>query len=169
MSKTLKKDHVEVEGVDIMIVRDVFRPYGVNYLPGIGDRISTAALCAKSFHELQLDCAIPTEKEAMVLFCLDANRRLRHIHVISIGILNTAPVHPREVFRVAIATAAESIIMIHNHPTGSLTFSNDDIKVAERITECGELLGIPLLDFLVINQHGDHRSLDNEQSSSRSI
>ena len=58
--------------------------------------------------------------------------------------------HPREVFRSAVKRGAASIIVIHNHPSGNPTPSQNDINVTKRLVEVGELIGIPVLDHLII-------------------
>lgn len=69
---------------------------------------------------------------------------------ISVGSLNSAIVHPRECFRIAIARASASIIAIHNHPSGDCTPSPEDIALSKRLKESGTLLGLDVLDSLVI-------------------
>ena len=66
------------------------------------------------------------------------------------GILDSCPVHPREVFRPAIAASAFAIIIAHNHPGGDPTPSQEDIEITRRLVEAGQLLGIPVYDSLVI-------------------
>ncbi|QEF98138.1 hypothetical protein Mal15_21860 [Stieleria maiorica] len=66
------------------------------------------------------------------------------------GTLDASLVHPREVFRAAIAASAAAIILIHNHPSGDTTPSREDKAVTDKLTECGKMLGITVLDHLVI-------------------
>lgn len=68
----------------------------------------------------------------------------------SIGNLNSSIVHPREVFRNAIKKGAAAIIVIHNHPSGNPTPSQNDLDITRRLEEAGQLLGIPVLDHLII-------------------
>lgn len=72
---------------------------------------------------------------------------------ISVGSLNAAIVHPREVFRAAIKRAAASFIAIHNHPSGDPTPSREDIELTKRLVEVGSITGIELLDSLVVCSH----------------
>lgn len=72
---------------------------------------------------------------------------------IFIGTLNASIVHPREIFSEAIKCASNAIIVLHNHPSGDTTPSNEDIKTTERLRECGQLLGIDLLDHVIIGDH----------------
>lgn len=69
---------------------------------------------------------------------------------ISIGTLNSSLVHPREVFREAIRRSSNKIILLHNHPSGNAEPSKEDKNVTKRLKECGELIGIEVIDHLII-------------------
>ncbi len=66
------------------------------------------------------------------------------------GSLNASIVHPREVFRSAIVESAASLILVHNHPSGDPTPSDDDIRITMRLAEVGDLVGIPVTDHVVL-------------------
>ena len=89
-------------------------------------------------------------KEHFIAIYLDSKNRIIKEETISIGILNQTIIHPREVFRGAIQASANSIIVIHNHPSGEPTPSSDDIKVTEVLAKAGEIIGITLLDHIII-------------------
>ena len=74
--------------------------------------------------------------------------------VVSVGTLNASLVHPREVFKTAIKESANSLILVHNHPSGDVSPSVEDLEITERLKEVGEGLGIKLLDHLVISKEG---------------
>ncbi|AXY38631.1 DNA repair protein RadC [Bacillus velezensis] len=84
--------------------------------------------------------------------CLYLNTKNQVIHkrTVFIGSLNSSIVHPREVFKEAFKRSAASFICVHNHPSGDPTPSREDIEVTRRLYECGNLIGIELLDHLVI-------------------
>ncbi len=92
------------------------------------------------------------KQEYFVCLTLDGANRLIAKRIISIGTLTSSLVHPREVFAEAITDRAASIIVAHNHPSGSLQPSQADLAVTERLKEAGELLGISLLDHLIITK-----------------
>lgn len=69
---------------------------------------------------------------------------------VSKGTLNSSLVHPREVFREAIKRSSNKIILMHNHPSGSIEPSNEDKNVTSRLTKCGELIGIEVIDHIII-------------------
>jgi DNA repair protein RadC len=93
---------------------------------------------------------IPTGREAFVVFALNARHRILGVHVVSIGNLTSAPIHPREVFTFAIALGSAALVVAHNHPSGDATPSSDDRAITNRLQESGDLLGIKVLDHLVI-------------------
>lgn len=95
-----------------------------------------------------------SKKEHLVVFYLDTQNRLIERVIVSVGILDASLVHPREVFEPAIRLHASSIIIAHNHPSGSLESSIEDIEVTKRLVEAGELLGVQMQDHLVITVKG---------------
>jgi len=92
--------------------------------------------------------------ECFKVIYLDTKNKVIADENISIGSLNASIVHPREVFKNAVKRSANSIIAMHNHPSGDPTPSKEDIDITKRISRAGELLGITLLDHIII---GDHR------------
>ena len=91
------------------------------------------------------------DKEAFVVAFLNTKNRVIDHEVVSVGTINSSLVHPREVFRNAIINKANSVILCHNHPSGDLTPSTEDINITRRLEETGKLLGIKVLDHLIIN------------------
>ena len=83
---------------------------------------------------------------------LDAQHRLERDVLVTRGILNSSLVHPREVFREAIAERAAAIVLVHNHPSGDPTPSADDRAVTEQLVAAGRLLDIPVHDHVVVGR-----------------
>lgn len=94
------------------------------------------------------------KKEHFVVILLDSRNNLIDIHSISVGTLNASLVHPREVFEPAIRQLAASVILVHNHPSGDLTPSEEDLKLTQRLVSVGDLTGIHVLDHLIISSEG---------------
>lgn len=90
------------------------------------------------------------KKEHFIAVFLDSKNKIIKDEVISIGTLNSSLVHPREVFKEAIRNSANSIILVHNHPSGSVEASDEDYRVNKVLIEVGELVGIKVLDHLII-------------------
>jgi len=83
---------------------------------------------------------------------LDAQHRLERDITITRGILNSSLVHPREVFREAIAERAAALILVHNHPSGDPTPSLDDRAVTDQLVAAGRLLDIPVHDHVIVGR-----------------
>lgn len=88
--------------------------------------------------------------EELRVLILDTKHRFLRSKTVSIGTLDASLVHPREVFREAIAASAGAIIVAHNHPSGDPTPSTEDRAVTERLRQASELIGIALLDHIII-------------------
>lgn len=100
---------------------------------------------------------IPQEQFMVAL--LDQRGGLIGVVIVSRGTLNAAEVHPREVFAAAIAARAVGIIGIHNHPSGDVTPSAADVDLSHRLSEVGDVVGIPLYDHIVLGRGGEYTSL----------
>ena len=94
------------------------------------------------------------KQEYFVCLTLDGANRLIAKRIITIGTLTSSLVHPREVFAEAISDRAASIIVAHNHPSGTLTASSADSEVTQRLEEAGVVLGIKLVDHLIVSSSG---------------
>ncbi|MSN25100.1 MAG: DNA repair protein RadC [Geobacter sp.] len=91
-----------------------------------------------------------SRKEYFLTLLLDGkNRIIRRVQV-SEGSLNQSIVHPREVFIPAVKESAAAVILLHNHPTGDPSPSNEDIAITRRLKEAGEIMGIKVLDHIII-------------------
>lgn len=89
---------------------------------------------------------------------LNAKNRVLSVETISVGTLNASLVHPREGLKPAIVKSAAAIILVHNHPTGVPTPSQEDIAITKRFVRAGEVVGIPVLDHVIIG-NGRYQSL----------
>jgi DNA repair protein RadC len=89
-------------------------------------------------------------KEHFKLVLLNVRNTILDISTISIGTVNASLVHPREVFKKAIAHGASSVVLAHNHPLGNPEPSEDDVRLTQRLVEAGRLLGIEVLDHIVV-------------------
>lgn len=94
------------------------------------------------------------KKEHFYVLCLNTRGRVNDTRQVSIGNLDSSLVHPREVFKDAISTYASTVIFVHNHPSGDLEPSAEDIHLTKRLVEAGELLGIPVIDHIIVSDRG---------------
>ena len=88
--------------------------------------------------------------EKFQVLLLNTRRRLIRVETISNGTLDTILVHPREVFKSAIAANAAAIVLVHNHPSGDPTPSDADVKVTRDLIRAGQLLKIEVLDHVIV-------------------
>lgn len=89
-------------------------------------------------------------EEQVILLSLTTKNEVTGIFTVSQGSINFSFIHPREVFKRAILNNAHSIILVHNHPSGDVSPSKEDLEMTSRIREAGELLGVPLLDHIIV-------------------
>ena len=92
-------------------------------------------------------------QELLVLCVFDSKCRLLAEEVVSKGSVNSSIVPPREIFLLALQKRAVHIVLLHNHPSGVSAPSREDDEVTRRISECGQMIGIPLSDHIIIGDH----------------
>jgi DNA repair protein RadC len=100
------------------------------------------------------------EVEQFQVVSLNTRRKLIRVDRISQGTLDTLLVHAREVFKTAIAASASAIVLVHNHPSGDPTPSEQDIKVTRDLIRAGQLLKIEVLDHIIIGRPSRERARD---------
>jgi DNA repair protein RadC len=94
------------------------------------------------------------KREHFIVVLLNARHEVDAVETVSIGSLNASIVHPREVFKPAILASAASVVLVHNHPSGDPEPSEEDLSITKRLVECGELLGIGVLDHVIVASRG---------------
>ena len=98
------------------------------------------------------------DREHFRVLLLNTRNQVLRVATVSVGGLSSAQVHPREVFKEAIRHGAAAIIVVHNHPSGDPTPSQDDKQITDQLSAAGTLIGIPVLDHIVIGD-GQYTSL----------
>ena len=91
-------------------------------------------------------------EEHFVAVYLDTKNTVTGWTLVSKGTMSESLVHPREIFKNAILTNSAAVIVAHNHPSGSLNPSREDVATTDRIREAGKMIGIPILDHVIITQ-----------------
>ena len=99
-------------------------------------------------------------QEHFLCVSLNGANEVIAVRTVSVGLVNRALVHPREVYADPITDRASAVIVAHNHPSGNLTPSQDDLEVTCQLKEAGDTLGIRLLDHLVFNQTTYHSMME---------
>jgi DNA repair protein RadC len=102
------------------------------------------------------------KQEHFICVSLNGSNEVIAERVISIGLVNKTQVHPREVFADAIAERASAIIVAHNHPSGGVNPSKEDVEITRQLKSSGEILGIKLLDHIIFNQKTYYSFLEND-------
>ncbi len=103
------------------------------------------------------------KQEHFICVSLNGANEVITCRVVSVGLVNQSQVHPREVFADPITDRASAIIVAHNHPSGSLEPSREDMEMTRQLRSAGEILGIRLLDHIVFNQKGYYSFLEQNQ------
>ena len=98
-------------------------------------------------------------EEVLILITLNTKNAVTGIFEVSRGNLNTAIVHPREVYKRALLSNASSIILAHNHPSQNPDPSKEDVLITQRLREVGEIIGIKLLDHIIVGNENTFVSL----------
>lgn len=146
-------------------------------LDGVGEAKATLILAAIEFARRRIKpegLKISTSSDILPLLSHYADRKQEHflcisvnganevinIRVVSIGLIDRSPAHPREVFADPLADRACAVILAHNHPAGTLQPSEADIETTRRLKEAGELMGITVLDHLIFNRTAHFSFLD---------
>jgi adenine-specific DNA-methyltransferase len=139
-------------------------------IPGIGQakalQIVSSIALVKRFHDenrskenlvlsakeaISLNADLKDKKrEYLVCLYLNARNALLKKDIISIGTLDKSLIHPREIFGPAVELRAAGIILVHNHPSGDPSPSNQDIEVIDKIIQAGKVMGINVIDFIII-------------------
>jgi len=94
------------------------------------------------------------DRECVWVLHMNSKLRLIEKELVSMGTVDGAHAHPREIFKKAILNSSSSIIVVHNHPSGDPVPTEEDKKVAKRLKQSGEILDIPVRDFIVISSEG---------------
>ncbi|MEI6176760.1 MAG: DNA repair protein RadC [Verrucomicrobiota bacterium] len=141
----------------------------LSQFPGVGDAKATLILAAIEFARRRIKpegAKIETPADLLPHVRHYADRKQEHflcasinganeilnIRVVSIGLIDRSPVHPREVFADALSDRASAIIVAHNHPSGGLEPSVNDIEVTAQLKAAGAIVGIELLDHIIFNR-----------------
>ena len=158
-------------------------------IPGIGEikalQIVSALALIKRFYEelgpkdnivLSAQDAISLtsdirykKKEYLVCLYLNARNALLKKEIISIGTLDKSIIHPREIFGPAVELRAAGIVLLHNHPSGDVAPSKQDIEVVNKILEAGKIMGVKVIDFIILSENDMHSFFTNVQSSDEKI
>ena len=125
-----------------------------------GDEIIKISKPADAY-ELVKDELINSDREILLSVMLTVRNDLIGVETVSIGSITASTTTPRDIFKSAILANAVAIIVCHNHPSGELVPSKNDIEITKQLIAAGELLGIKVLDHLIVSNQGYRSLRDN--------
>lgn len=135
-----------IKGSQILAISELFKRFNTLKSNNDGLIISSPSDIAN----LLLTEMMGLNQEILRLIVLNTKNKVTRVKDVFKGSLNSSIVHPREIFNEAIKCSGASIIICHNHPSGDPTPSKEDINITLRMKECGEIIGIKLLDHIII-------------------
>lgn len=139
----------DVKALKISAMFELFRRTNKLHKKGFKQKISNAKDVFNHF----ADDLASLKQEHFIALYLNTKNQIINEHLVSKGTLNASLVHPREVFNPAVKASANSVILVHNHPSGDPTPSKEDETVTKNLVDAGELLGISILDHIVIGNN----------------
>lgn len=119
-------------------------------LPGLEHDRSAVQGSPQDFYRYYVDLFKDQVRERFVVFWLDATNRVIGLAIATEGILNSSLTHPTEVFWGAIVSTAAAIIVAHNHPSGCIEPSEEEVSVTKQLVESGRTIGIPVHDHIIL-------------------
>lgn len=120
-------------------------------------------ISASSVVSMMQDFVEDSDREKFIVIYLNTKNEPTAIHTVSIGSLNAAIVHPREVMKGAILSNSNAMILVHNHPSGNTEPSQEDRDITKRLQEVGKLMGIPVIDHIIMGDQGRYCSFREEK------
>jgi len=148
----------QVPAMKIMAMYEIFRRTNKFKKMGNKRKIETA----KDVFNYYVDKLQDKKKEHFFALYLDTKNQIIEEKLVSKGILNASLIHPREVFNPAIRASSNSVILVHNHPSGNYAPSKEDKEVTKLLDNAGNLLGINVLDHIIIGKDGYYSFKENE-------
>jgi DNA repair protein RadC len=130
----------------IALAREIAEPQSKYRTIRITSPATAMQYCLAEFRAL----ACQAVQEEFWMVSLDTKNQPINKHQVTVGTLRNSLVHPREVFRPAISDAANCILVVHNHPSGDPTPSDQDLSITERLESASEIIGIPVIDHIVV-------------------
>lgn len=172
--------HLLAEEVLALIdgLRDGLQPTVLTAVPGLG-KAKAALLCAALEFSRRRLCPggrkIRNPADILPVVTHYADRKQEHFlaislngahevvgtHVVSVGLVNRTLVHPREVFAEALVERAAAVVCAHNHPSGNVEPSSEDMEITDRLKKAGDVLGVRLLDHVIFSGRGYYSFLED--------
>lgn len=149
-------------------INDLIKVKGIGYHKAItlkaafeiGERINSVSqqevfkiTCPADVADLMMSKLKDLQQEHFYVLLLNSKNIVIKQQCVFVGTLNSSIIHPREIFNAAIKESCNSMIVVHNHPSGDVTPSEEDINTTIRLRDCGMILGINVLDHIIIGDN----------------
>jgi len=139
----------QVPAMKMLAMFEIFRRASKQIKKGYKFSIQTAQDVYSYFTDELED----KNKEFLYALLLDTKNKIIGEELVSIGTLNSSLIHPREVFNPAIKASSNSIVLVHNHPSGDANPSKEDIEITKKLDDAGSILGINVFDHVIIGKN----------------
>lgn len=168
IANKLIKSHHSIRDLKKLSINDLLKVKGIGLYKAIilqaafelGERLNASSTIDKvkithpsDVADLMMSSMKDLDQEHFVVLLLNSKNIVIKQSWIFKGTLNSSIIHPREVFNIAIRESSNAIIIVHNHPSGDVTPSREDITTTLRLKECGAILGIDVLDHIIIGDN----------------
>ena len=153
-----KEFNNQVKAMKITAMFEIFKRTNRLHKKGFNKKIGNA----EDVFNYYVDELRDKKKEHFYALLLDTKNRIIAEELVSVGILDASIIHPREVFKSAIKASSNSIILVHNHPSGDCNPSKEDKEVTKILENAGDLLGINVLDHIIIGKDNYYSFKENE-------
>jgi len=140
----------EIKGIGPAKAMQIKAVFEFNKRYSLPSKAGKPITCAKDVYEYACGRILDKNKEQFMILHLDSKNRVIKDEIVSIGTLNASLIHPREVFKSAIKESVNSIILVHNHPSGDPSPSSEDEAITRRLVDAGKLLDITVLDHVIV-------------------
>jgi DNA repair protein RadC len=150
LSELSLKELQEIKGIGVAKAMQIKAVFELSKRYKLSRNNKKPIICAKDVYEYACERILDKNKEQFMILHLDSKNRVIKDEIVSIGTLNASIIHPREVFKSAIKESVNSIILVHNHPSGDVTPSSEDEEITMRLFEAGKLLDIKVLDHVIV-------------------
>jgi DNA repair protein RadC len=157
------KELQEIKGIGPAKAMQILALFEFNKRHNLSRQNGKAIKSAKDVYEYASQRFNSNDREQFMILHLDTKNRIIKDDIISIGTLNASIIHPREVFKSAIRESSNSIILVHNHPSGDAEPSFEDEQITKKLVEAGKLLSIKVMDHVIVG-NGEHYSFKDEST-----
>lgn len=144
----------EIKGIGKAKATQILALFEFNKRHNISKQNGKQIKSAKDVYEYCSPKLVGLDKEHFMILHLDSKNKVIKDEIVSVGTLNSSLIHPREVFKSAIKESANSVILVHNHPSGAPEPSIEDVKITDVLFKSGELFSIKVLDHVIVGSEG---------------